>query len=199
MTTGSTRSLKRDDEKRNMKKPQRQSKQNDHPVQVQSPLNLRLAIKRPYPVNMAKLLGFMKKNQDRIANSLNGVYFIHFARFLKVSGKEVYIITTYDGDFYIYMMSFLKNLGWFFNGILPFVEGGDELIPVGENVEKFSLFAQTNDVHTGLSTPYPGLTVLDIMNNAGLLPHGPQQDSAGAHPRAARHGLRSAEEAAAIV
>jgi hypothetical protein len=149
------------------------SKQDDD--QVQSPLNLRLTIKRPYAVNAAKLLAFMKQHQERIANSLNDVYFIHFARFLPVSEKEVYIITAYDGDFYIYMLSFLKNLGWFFNGILPFVEGGDELIPVGENVEKFSTFAQENNVRTGLSTPYPTLTVLDIMNNAGLLTKGHQQ------------------------
>ena len=155
---------------------QRQPRTKRDDTQVASPLNLRLTLKKPYKKNMAELMKFLKNNTERITESLDGVYFIHFARVLPVSEKEVYIITAYDGDFYIYMLSFLKNLGWFFNGILPYVEGGRRLTPVGENVEKFSEFAQENNVHSTLNTPYPTLTVLDIMNNAGLLPKGPQLD-----------------------
>lgn len=138
---------------------------------VQNPLNLKLTLLPPYEANMLRLLEIFREYDDRLKTSLNGVYFIHFARFLVINDKELLIITTYDGDFYIYMLSFLKNLGWFFNEILPLVDGGAELVPVGENVEQFSAFARKNNLHLlpKLTTPYPGLTVLDIMNNAGLL------------------------------
>ncbi len=78
----------------------------------------------------------------------------------------MFICTVYDGSFESCIQNFVSNLGWFFDDMLQYVEGGSALIPVENDPQKFNAFVAKNNVETNLFSAYPELTVVQILADA---------------------------------
>ena len=134
------------------------------PGQVQNALNLLLPIAEPVEENYTNLTNYVADNQQKIAESFNSVQTVHFARLLPTENNtKVFICTAYDGSFKDYIENFVTHLGWFFDGMLQYVDGGAALVPVENDPNKFNAFVAKNNVDTNLFSAYPTLTVVDIL------------------------------------
>lgn len=82
------------------------------------------------------------------------------------------VITTYDGDFAVYIQDFATHLGPIFDALLGFSADGSGIVPVSDHVEEFTAYLEANDLSKQppndafrFFTAYP-YTVQQILANA---------------------------------
>lgn len=109
--------------------------------------------------DLEKLQAALAGSQEEIDKALETIGTVHFARFVlfdasapnlqpKAGGKGPFglaVITEYDGDFNRYIQDFVNQLGPVFDVLLSFTADGSALIPVSQNVEKFTNYIAAND------------------------------------------------------
>jgi hypothetical protein len=77
---------------------------------------------------------------------LNNVGTVHFARFVIV-GDNICMFSVYDGDFTNYIRDFIATIGQVFNAVVELVEGGEEVLPCEDHVEKFIQWVHDRDLY----------------------------------------------------
>jgi hypothetical protein len=137
------------------------------PEAVQHPLTLVMTIKSPE--DRATLDATLQQMQalspDRnpIATALDTIGTVHFARFVFLDETHLAVITTYDGDFDVYINEFVNHIGQVFDALLQHVADAPPL-PVQQHRAEFLTFLRAHDL--GCIPPfysaYPERTVLDI-------------------------------------
>ena len=144
------------------------------PDQVSYPLTLVMNIKSPADFEDLQRLLSDETIRNSINNALTEVGTVHFARFVFLSQDQLAVITSYDGDFEVYIRAFTHFLGDIFDKLLSHMSDAPPL-PVKDNIEKFFDYIKANDRSydqaTGQRQPiysaYPTLTVQDILGMAG--------------------------------
>jgi len=138
---------------------------------VSNPLTLVLNIKSGNTEKVQKFLALEKTN-TKINEALKNIGTVHFARFVFLSTSELAVITSYDGDFDVYIQRFADDLGEIFNVLLKFMTGTDGLFPVWDNLANLKEYIKKNDrshingVLQSEFCAYPTLTVLDILKKS---------------------------------
>jgi len=56
------------------------------------------------------------------------------------------VITSYDGDFDVYIQDFVTHLGQIYDALLSFSADGAGIVPVAEHVEEFTAYLTANDL-----------------------------------------------------
>jgi hypothetical protein len=112
---------------------------------TQRMMNLIMPLKDPSAIGRAKAAMAIAKNADEIFAGLDNVGTVHFARFLLLDDK-LCMISVYDGDFSNYIRDFIATIGSVFDDIMLLVEGGHELRPTEENIEKFIDWVHAHDL-----------------------------------------------------
>jgi len=98
--------------------------------------------------------------QPKIDAALQAVGTVHYAHFVLFDGSSpnlqptagatgpfsVAVITSYDGDFDVYIQDFVNELGAVFDVLLQSSSDGGALVPVSEHVEEFTAYVAANDV-----------------------------------------------------
>jgi hypothetical protein len=130
-------------------------------TQVQNALNLALPLKDR--AQMPALLETIAAVKPTVDAALQGLHYVHFARFLPTPDfGTLQVVTSYDGDLDSYLMDFVVVLGDVFNAILAFVEGAPPL-PVQAYPREFVAFVEANNIPAPVWTAYPHVTVIDIL------------------------------------
>jgi hypothetical protein len=143
----------------------------EQPLQpVQNPLTLVMKAKSPddYATlrQVVEDLQSLPPNQNPVTVALNKIGTVHFARFAFLGNDQLGVITTYDGDFGVYINEFIDNIGNVFNTLLTHVENAPPL-PVQTYRQEFLDYIHTVDcgcVGTFYSA-YPERTVRDILGS----------------------------------
>ena len=140
----------------------------DQPPQpLQNPLTAVMTAKSPE--NYAALrqlvehIQSLPPDQNPVIVALNKLGTVHFARFAFLDNDQLAVITTYDGDFDVYINEFIDEIGDVFNSLLAHVADAPPL-PVQTYRQEFLDYIRTVDrrcVGTFYSA-YPEHTVLDI-------------------------------------
>jgi len=144
---------------------------------------LTLVIPLAADADVEKLVGAITAQRPQIDAALAHVGTVHFARFvlLDVSAPNLLptpdstgpfalqVITTYDGDFDVYIQAFVNILGPVFDLLLTFSADGQALIPVKDHVAEFQAYIKGNDASAQpgafeLTSAYP-YTVQQILAN----------------------------------
>jgi hypothetical protein len=60
--------------------------------------------------------------QNPVTLALNKIGTVHFARFAFLGNDQLGVITTYDGDFAVYINEFIDTIGDVFNALIAHVE-----------------------------------------------------------------------------
>jgi hypothetical protein len=113
---------------------------------VQRMMNLIMPLKDKSPVGRAKAALAIAANKDEIYAGLDNVGTVHFARFVIV-GDNICMFSVYDGDFTNYIRDFIATIGSVFDAVVSLVEGGEDVIPSEENVEKFIDWVHDHDLY----------------------------------------------------
>ena len=134
---------------------------------VQHPLTLVMTIKSPE--DRARLdatlqqLQSLPPDRNPIATALDRIGTVHFARFVFLDESRLAVITTYDGDFDVYVNEFVDHIGEVFDALLQHIADAPPL-PVQQHRAEFLAFLSAHDL--GCIPPfysaYPERTVLDI-------------------------------------
>ena len=134
---------------------------------VQHPLTLVMTIKSPE--DRARLDATLQQMQslpperNPIATALDTIGTVHFARFVFLDETRLAVITTYDGDFDVYVNEFVDHIGEVFDALLQHIADAPPL-PVQQHRAEFLAFLGAHDL--GCIPPfysaYPDRTVLDI-------------------------------------
>jgi hypothetical protein len=131
---------------------------------VQSALNFQLKIKPGHVNDVARLL---QENQAMIYGSISQIGTVHFLRFLFLpwpltdKSNTLFIITSYDGDFDVYIAQFTYHLTDLFNTLFPHMDPAPPL-PVQEHVQEAIDFVREHNIPTPLYSAYPQCTVMSI-------------------------------------
>lgn len=130
--------------------------------QVSQGLNLALRLKSP--ALMRELLRAIDGMLPAVRAALEGLHYVHFARFLPTSdGSTLLVITEFDGALDRYVLDFASVLSDEFSTILGYVEGAPPL-PVREHREAFWAFVKRhNEERIQPWSAYPDMTVIDIL------------------------------------
>jgi cytochrome P450/deferrochelatase/peroxidase EfeB len=111
-----------------------------HPLKVSHGLNLALKLK--HPELMPLVLWDIVVARPVIQRALDGLSFIHFARFVPSwDGKALMVTTEFDGPLEPYVMDFAIAIGEVFDRLLSYTEGAPPL-PVREHPDEFWRFVQ---------------------------------------------------------
>jgi len=108
------------------------------------------------PLNLE---GALSALQPKIDAALEAVGTVHYARFVLLDGSKpnlqpspssigpfsLGVITSFDGDFDVYIQDFVNQLGPVFDALLQFAADGAGLVPVAEHVEEFIAYVAAND------------------------------------------------------
>jgi len=113
---------------------------------VQHMMNLIMPLKDKSPVGRAKAALAIAANKDEIYAGLDNVGTVHFARFVIV-GDNICMLSVYDGDFTNYIRDFIATIGSVFDAVVSLVEGGEDVIPSEDNVEKFIDWVHAHDLY----------------------------------------------------
>ncbi len=113
---------------------------------VQRMMNLVMPLKDKSPVGRAKAALAIAANKDEIYAGLDNVGTVHFARFVIV-GDNICMFSVYDGDFTNYIRDFIATIGSVFDAVVGLVEGGEDVIPSENNVEKFIDWVHAHDLY----------------------------------------------------
>jgi hypothetical protein len=138
---------------------------------VQNPLTLVLKAKSPDDYTALRKLvediQSLPPNQNPFIVALNKIGTVHFARFALLGNDQLGVITTYDGNFEVYINEFIDNIGNVFNALLTHVENAPPL-PVQTYRQEFLKYIRTADCPCvgSFYSAYPERTVLDILDLA---------------------------------
>jgi hypothetical protein len=134
-------------------------------------------------VDLGELQQALDGQQTAIDDALASIGTVHYARFVlfdasspnlqpKPGGTGPFslsVITSYDGDFDVYIQDFVNKLGAVFNVLMSFSADGGGLVPVADNVEAFAAYIAANNASQqppnsgfGLYNAYP-YTVQQIL------------------------------------
>ncbi len=113
---------------------------------VQRMMNLIMPLKNKSAVGRAEAALAIAANKDEIYAGLDNVGTVHFARFVIV-GDNICMFSVYDGDFTNYIRDFIATIGSVFDAVVSLVEGGEDVIPSEENVEKFIDWVHAHDLY----------------------------------------------------
>lgn len=142
----------------------------DQPIQNA----LTLAMKARCAASWAELrqavehLQSLPGDKNPVVNALDRVGTVHFARFAFLEDEQrLLVITSYDGDFAIYINDFINEIGDVFNTLLSFVADAPPL-PVQTYRQEFLEYVQRHDLRAvgTFYSAYPNHTVLDILDMA---------------------------------
>ena len=135
---------------------------------TQTSLNLIVTLKDTDEARKAitDLVGMLQSmGSDHIVNQgLEKSNIVHFARFLLLGGgRQVAVITEFDGSFKDYTFAFADLLGDIFDALFQQCEESPPL-PVREHPAEFFAYVSKYNVEPllPLYSAYPKLTVLDI-------------------------------------
>jgi len=149
-----------------------------------NPLTLVMPLAEGLPLSLLEQA--LAGQREAIDGALEAVGTVHYARFVIFDGASpnlqpkagatgpfsLAVITSYDGDFDVYIQDFVNKLGPVFDALLSFTADGKQLVPVAENVEALSAYVAANDVtrqppNNGfpLYNAYP-YTVQQVLANA---------------------------------
>ncbi len=134
-----------------------------YPEQAQTALNLQLAIK---PGHSQAVVQLVTDHQAQIYESMLRIGTIHFLRFLFLpmpieESKNLFVITSYDGDLDTYLAQFCYHLSDLFNTLYVHIDPAPPL-PVQEHVQETLDFVRKYNIETPLYSAYPQCTVLNI-------------------------------------
>lgn len=101
----------------------------------------------------------LARNRPALDAALEAVGTVHYARFLLLDTSQanlqpsgspsgplvLAVITTYDGDFALYVQDFVAQLGDVFDALLRFTADGASLVPVRDHVRAFTAWVAAND------------------------------------------------------
>jgi hypothetical protein len=138
------------------------------PPPIQNPLTLVMKAKsgEDYAAlkQLVEHLQSMPPDQNPVTIALNKIGTVHFARFAFLGNDQVGVITTYDGDFAVYINEFIDTIGDVFNALMKHVEDAPPL-PVQTYRQEFLDYVRTTDVGCvgSFYSAYPEHTVLDIL------------------------------------
>jgi hypothetical protein len=144
------------------------------PVQsIQNPLTL--VIKAKTAEDFAALQQLIEhvqslpRDQNPIVAALDKIGTVHFARFAILDGHRLALITTYDGDFDVYINEFVNEIGDVFNIILRHVMDAPPL-PVQTYRREFLEYVRAHDLRCvgAFYSAYPQHTVLDILDMSSI-------------------------------
>ena len=148
--------------------------------QVSHGLNLTLELNDPR--QMPQLLAQLQLRSADTRAALDGLNFVHFARFLPTRGNAaLLVITEFDGPLQAYVMDFVIAIGDVFTLILSYVKGAEGVGSVKENPRAFWEFIKANNAVVVLPgamqwddyplySAYEQRTVLDIVGPRTTLP-----------------------------
>lgn len=123
-----------------------------NPLTLLMPLREGIDIEEPAQV--------IAHEQPMIDAALEKVGTVHYARFLLLDASSpnlqpsspssegpflLGVITTYDGDFDLYIQDFVHQLGEVFDALLGFTRDGAPLVPVKDHVADFAAWVARND------------------------------------------------------
>jgi hypothetical protein len=108
------------------------------------------------PLALGSALGEL---QPKIDAALEAVGTVHYARFVLLDRSQpdlqpspssigpfsLAVITSFDGDFDVYIQDFVNKLGPIFDALLQFSSDGTELVPVAEHVEELTAYVAAHD------------------------------------------------------
>ncbi|MDQ4021606.1 MAG: hypothetical protein M3257_08275 [Actinomycetota bacterium] len=141
------------------------------PPPVQNPLTMVMKAKSPEDyVALRQTIDHLQSlppDQNPITLALNKIATVHFARFAFLDNDQLAVITSYDGDFEVYINEFINEIGDVFNILMEHVENGPPL-PIQTYRQEFLSYIRSHDfrcVGTFYSA-YPDRTVLDILSAA---------------------------------
>lgn len=135
---------------------------------VQNPLTLvmtaRTADDRRTLEEKLQRLQTLPREQNPVVTALDKIATVHFARFVFLDEARLAVITTYDGDFAVYVNEFVDHIGDVFNDLLQHMDGAPPL-PVQRHRQEFLDYVQRNDLRClpPFYSAYPTRTVLDIV------------------------------------
>jgi hypothetical protein len=121
------------------------------------PLTLVLPLKED--VDISKLLAYLGQENENICNWMDAIGTVHYARFVLLDAStenlkpaagsrgpyKLAVITTYDGDFEMYIRAFTEHLSEVFDTLLRLTIGGEELTPVRDRVDALTAWVKEND------------------------------------------------------
>ena len=93
--------------------------------------------------------------QNPVTLALNKIGTVHFARFAFLGNDQIGVITTYDGDFAVYINEFIDTICDVFNALIAHVENASPL-PVQTYRQEFLDYVRSVDV--GATTPQGAAT-----------------------------------------
>lgn len=110
-------------------------------------------------VNLGQLQQLLGQQQEAIDAALGKVGTVHYARFVVFDASspnllpmanstgpfQLAVITTYDGDFDMYIQDFVNELGPVFDALLGMTTDGGSLVPVKDHVTEFTAWIAAND------------------------------------------------------
>jgi hypothetical protein len=138
---------------------------------VQNPLTMVMKAKSPEDYAALRQtidhLQSLPPDQNPITLALNKIATVHFARFAFLDNDQIAVITSYDGDFEVYINEFINEIGDVFNILMEYVENGPPL-SIQTYRQEFLDYIRAHDfrcVGTFYSA-YPDRTVLDILSAA---------------------------------
>lgn len=143
-------------------------------VAVSSGLNLWLELNDPS--QMGELLLHLLDQQDAINAALNGLHYVHFARFVPTPDfKALQVITSFDGELDAYVLDFALAIGDQFELILSYMKDRppsrvkDFPAQFLQYVNDHNLgYGQMGGGGIGLFSAYPQRTVIDIVGASGI-------------------------------
>lgn len=109
-------------------------------------------------------------DKNPVIIALNKIGTVHFARFAFLEEQQqLLVITSYDGDFAIYINEFINEIGDVFNTLLGFVAEAPPL-PVQTYRQEFLEYVRARDLRAvgTFYSAYPDHTVLDILDLASV-------------------------------
>jgi hypothetical protein len=117
-----------------------------------------------------ELKGLLEKLQsgpvgsNPIRTALDELVSVHFARFAFIGTDKLAVITTYDGEFEVYIGTFVNHIGHVFDMLLQHMKDAPPL-PVKDNSKAFLEYVKANDLKCiePFYSAYPGLSVRKIL------------------------------------
>jgi hypothetical protein len=113
---------------------------------LQRMMNLVMPLKDKSAVGRALAALAIAQNKDEIYAGLDNVGTVHFARFVIVD-NNICMMSVYDGDFTNYIRDFIATIGSVFDAVVSLVEGGEDVIPSEQNIEKFIDWVHAHDMY----------------------------------------------------
>jgi hypothetical protein len=109
-------------------------------------MNLIMPLKDKSAIGRAKAAQAIAASKDEIYAGLDNVGTVHFARFVIVA-DNICMFSVYDGDFTNYIRDFIATIGSVFDAVVSLVEGGEDVIPSEQNVERFIDWVHAHDLY----------------------------------------------------